>query len=87
MTTHQCNTCKGTYDPEQPGGYTHVCPPIPDKTMTIAEPNPNDPEGPPLDWTIVTKRKERLGHRDENWEQDDEGKRAIIAEGAGRIEI
>lgn len=26
MVEKTCEKCQGKYDPDQPGGYTHVCP-------------------------------------------------------------
>jgi len=53
----RCNTCKGEYEPAQPGGYYHACPPEIDPITLAPRPrkdardeniDDSDPEHPKI---------------------------------------
>lgn len=67
MTKLRCRSCGGIYNPDQPGGYYHTCPPYRLVRVGPGGPNiePGDP-GPYEDVTKIPQYEVILDPRDEN---------------------
>ena len=84
MTLKRCKSCGGEYEPNQPGGYYHICPPH--RLVPAGMGGPTTKPGDPGEYTDVIKVigyvviKER---RDENADSVDGSTVKIKSEGLG----
>jgi hypothetical protein len=78
MTRYECLSCGGIYDPDQPGGYYHVCPPI-------AKPTGRRISFKMPDGTVIqTEEVEYLENPDKRDENIDPKTGKMKGEGKGR---
>ena len=83
----KCSSCGGTYDPDQPGGYYHICPS--DRYVDIVEKATGKPlEGDPDPSKEYTGRLVKTAFpRDENVDDDGNPKKGKHRDKGGASKV